>query len=339
MSARTLLILLTFLGLLAGGALAQTPAGLLLPAQESLTPPPERDWEKLGIRDWELRVLERFHRGGGHEGFHIAYKSVGLNITGVLTRPYIRDEKTKYPLIILNHGSTSGVSAPYREVALELARRGYVVLASTFRGQAGPEGQSEGIVEFAKGEVIDTLQLTQLGRKLEYVDTLRTGIVGFGHGATVTIQAIERSNVFRAAVAVSPPLFSGMAETGFIGMEILREKSEELFGRELPESVLIRELSARESFRNIPRIRTPLLLIASESDPSYLDQLRFVARLKERNTSHRFVEYPGMFPQLIPALSGGTQSDDWQVQRDAAWSELFGFLDEHVQLPVEAAAN
>ena len=211
----TALLLIVWLAAVSVAPLAaETPPGLLTLTGESSTPPPERDWEKLGIREWELRELERFHRGDGYEGFHVAYKSLKLHMTGILTRPYIVDEETRYPLIVLNHGSERGVSERYRAVALELARRGYVVVAPTFRGRGGLEGRSQGLVEYGKGEVIDLLQLAQLARKLKYVDPTRSGIIGEGHGATATLLAMERSNVFHAAVVVSPAVFSGMVENG-----------------------------------------------------------------------------------------------------------------------------
>jgi dipeptidyl aminopeptidase/acylaminoacyl peptidase len=311
---------------------AETPAGLLNPPPESLAPPPERDWEKLGIRESEIHILERFYRGGGYEGFHIAYKCTGLNLTGILTRPYIReDDETKYPAIILNHGSAAGVTAPYRAIALDLARRGYVVLASTYRGQAGAEGRSEGRAEFAKGEVIDVLQLTALGRKLEYVDNLRMGVLGDGDGAAITLQTIERSNIFRAAVVVSPPVFSGMAENNYSGMAYLRERSQQVFGRELSDAELVRELSAREMFRNARRIRTPLLLITSNTDLNYPAQLEFVAELKQFNVDYRLLDYQAMFPGFMTASGNGERPPNWNQVRDTAWTEVFAFFDERLK--------
>jgi dipeptidyl aminopeptidase/acylaminoacyl peptidase len=311
---------------------AETPAGLLNPPPQSLTPSPERNWENLGVRESEILVLERFHRGGGYEGFHIAYKSASLNITGILTRPYIReDEEIKYPVIILNHGSAAGVTAPYRAVALDLARRGYVVLASTYRGRAGAEGRSEGAPELAKGEVIDVLQLMALGRKLEYADSLRMGVFGDGDGAAITLQAIERSNIFRAAVVVSPLVFSGMAENGYAGMAYLRERSQQVFGRDLSDSELVRELMAREMFRNARRIRTPLLLIASNTDLNYQAQMQFVAELKKFSVEHRLLDYPAMFPDFMTAADNGGRPPNWNQIRDTAWGEVFAFFDERLK--------
>ena len=332
-------------------AVAQTPAGLLTLSEESFVLPAERDWEKLGVSNRAIRILDRFHRGGGYEGFHIAYKGSKLHITGILARPYIPPELMEkyqekdtaeedeeligFPLVILNHGSRGGISAPYRAIALELASRGYVVLASTYRGRAGLEGRSQGVAELAKGEVLDVLQLTELGRRLEYVDSLRMGIIGEGHGATITLLAIERSNVFQVAVAISPPIFSGLAEFGFAGRKILEDRSRELFGRELGQNDLLRELYARGTFRFLPQITTPLLLIATSSDPSYRDQLRFVDQLSVHGIEHRLLAYPGLFPEFMTAVDNGNRPPEWRQTQYAAWTEVFTVLDEALQLPAE----
>jgi dipeptidyl aminopeptidase/acylaminoacyl peptidase len=314
---------------------AQTPPGLQGPPPAGAVAVPQRDWQALSIPGWELRHLERVHRGEGFEAFHIAYtlgsthETNRVHLTGLLARPYLR-EGEKFPAILLNHGGLQGVGAPYRAVAYELARRGYVVLASSYRGQQGAEGRSQGRVEFAKGEVIDVLQLTELARGQPYIDTLRMGIVGHGQGASIALQAIGRSNIFKAAVAVSPALFSGMPEYNYAGMRLLHEMSPQLFGRELTEYQLRRELLLRDSFRFLPRIRSPLILIGSDQDPGYEDQLRFVSSLQSRGIEHRYLRFPGMPPDFMFSYDDGTRPPRWRESRDDAWREVFSFLEQHL---------
>ena len=313
---------------------AETPPGLLKITSKPSFLPAQRNWERLGVADWELRQLERFHRGGGHEGWNIAYKSLGLNMTGVLARPYIVEEaEVKYPMVVLNHGSDGGVDARYRSVALDLARRGYVVLAPTFRGRAGPEGRSEGVVQIGRNEVIDLLQLAQLGRKLEYVDSQRMAIIGEGHGATAALLAIERSNIFQAAVIVSPLVFSGMPEYAFTGIGRLRGLQEDLFGRKLPRPELVRELHHRGMFRQARRIQTPMMFMHTDSDPSYRDQHRFLGVLAEHGIQPIVLEFPGLFPMFLTDFDDGTRPARWHQERDRAWSEIFAFLEEKVSEP------
>ena len=312
---------------------AETPEGLLTLSPEAIAPARERNWTRLGIPSYDITVLDRFHRGGGYEGFHIAYKLGNLHLTGILTRPYIRDEQSKYPLVILNHGGANGVSGPYRAVALDLARRGYVVMATSFRGQGGIEGRSEGRREYAKGEVMDVLQLTQMARKQPYVDSLRMAIVGEDHGATVALLTIQRSNVYQAAVAISPDIFSAQPEYGLAGRNRLSEVWREIYGSELSQGQTIRELAARDVFRAVQRIKTPVMLVTGSSDPSYDEQAKFVAALRRAGTEARFLEFPGMFRGFMTAHDNGSRPGNWKESRESAWAQVFEFLAEKLPQP------
>jgi dipeptidyl aminopeptidase/acylaminoacyl peptidase len=312
---------------------AETPEGLLTLSPEEIAPARERNWKRLGIPSSDITVLDRFHRGGGYEGFHIAYKLGDLHLTGILTRPYIRDEQTKFPLIILNHGGSRGISGPYRAIALDLARRGYMVLATSFRGQGGIEGRSEGRREYAKGEVLDVLQLTQMARKQPYADSLRMAIVGEDHGATVSLLAIQRSNVFRAAVAISPDIFSAQPQYGLAGRNRLSEIWRELYGSDLSQAQTVRELAARDVFRTVQRIKTPVMLVTGSSDPAYDDQAKFVAAVRRVGTEARFLEFPGMFRGFMTAYDNGARPAKWKESRESAWTQVFEFLAEKLPEP------
>jgi dipeptidyl aminopeptidase/acylaminoacyl peptidase len=183
--------------------------------------------------------------------------------------------------------------------------------------------------------VIDLLQLAQLGRKLEYVDSLRMVIIGEGHGATATLLAIERSNVFRAAVVISPLIFSGLAEYGFAGIDRLVSLQDALFGRKLDRTELVRELYARDMFRQAGRIRAPMLFIHTEADPSYTDQRRFLGELARNNIRPRVLEFPGMWPYFMTAHDDGARPSNWLYERDRAWNEIFAFIEEQIPPPPE----
>jgi len=323
---------------------AQTPGGLVTLESEYIGPPAQRDFKRLGVTTRDLRPLEHFHRGPNHEGFFIAYESQELGIMGILARPYVKiaddpDDQEKHPLIILNHGSKHGISAPYRAIALELASRGYIVLASSYRGMAGAEGRSEGVFKMGKGAVLDVLQLTQLGRQLPYVDTLRMGVLGFGYGGLFTLLAIERSNVFQAAVAVAPPVFSPYGEFGFAGRDRLPQLFEKYLGYPLTRDRLFNELNERETFQDARRITTPLLLIASDQDPSYRDLRRFSRELRQHSVEHRFVAYEQIEPRFMTAAGVGNWPARWHQIRDRAWWEVFNFLDQRLAAPEEETAS
>ena len=333
---------------LVGVAAAQTPPGLLHLAPEEAPVPTPRDWEKLAVSNYELRILERFYRNrDGVVGYHIAYKSLDLSMAGILVQPRIewpkereatseKEEEIKYPLVVLSHGSRYGLTRAYREIAMELARRGYIVLAPSFRGRGGREGLSQGFPQLARGEVLDLLQLVQIGRQIEYVDTKRIAILGFGDGATTALLGIERSNVFRVAILVSPSPFSGMVEYGYAGLKVLLARSEEIFGRKLSQNELIRELFYRDAFKNAHKIRTPMVLMATAKDPGRSNLLYFIDNLKQQgNREHRLLDYPSMFSGFLTAADDGNRPSDWRRVQDEAWREIFRGIDEYLALPEE----
>lgn len=333
---------------------SQTPPGLLdlksleIPALKS------RDWARLGVSNYELRVLDRFYRdSSGIEGYHIAYESLGLNIAGILVQPHIelpdedasvsiateemkRDEDPiMYPMVVLSHGSIYGLTQAYREIAFEFARRGYVVLASSYRGRGGREGRSQGHPQLARGEVLDLLQLVQIGRQIEYIDSQRLAILGFEDGATTALLGIQRSNVFKIAILVSPDVFSGMAEYSYTGRKILRKRSEEIFGRKLSENELIRELYYREGFRDSGRMTTPMFLLSTGSDVGRHALRYFVTDLRRKGKTPQFLEYPTMFTGFLTAQTDETRPETWEKVRAEAWGQIFDSIDEYLALPEE----
>ncbi len=321
--------------LLAAPAIGETPLGLMTLSDNSVYSSPERNWKRLGIGTWEIRRLERVERQDGVEAWHIGYKSDDQNIAGYLAQPYISydaagEPEQKYPAVILCHGSPQGVSPAYREVAKALARRGYVVAASGYRGHRGLEGHSEGARQYAKGETLDVFQLTQLVRKLDYVDSLRMAIWGQGEGGLIAAQVIGRSNVFRAAVLDSPVLISGSAEHGFAGLRRYASIAEGIFGRSLSEGELVRQMMDRDAFRFAAKITTPTLIIAPENDPGAAELNQWVDLLGRESIEHRLLRYPDMFIGFTTAVDNGTRPPNWIPSRDNAWTNTMNWIETYV---------
>ena len=306
-------------------AAGETPLGLVQLRDNAVHSSPERNWTRLGIATWDLRRLERIERADGIETWHVAYKSDEANITGYLAQPNIEyDEAGKpkqlFPAVIVCHGSSQGVSPAYREVAKAFARRGYVAVASSSRGHRGLEGHSEGARQYAKGETLDVLQLIQLVRKLDYVDSQRMAIWGQGEGGLIAAQVIGRSNVFKAAVLDSPVLISGSPEYGFAGLRRYAGLAEGLFGRQLSESELVRQMMDRDAFRFAPKITAPVLLIAPENDPGSAELSLWVSVLRSKSIEHRTLRYDEMFFGFTTAVNNGSRPASWIASRDNAWT-------------------
>ncbi|MEZ5365606.1 MAG: prolyl oligopeptidase family serine peptidase [Bryobacterales bacterium] len=314
---------------------AETPPGLLTLQDEPLIQSPDRNWKSLGIGTGEIRKLNRVSRADGVESWNIGYSSDGLGIAGFMAQPIVEFDddgkpKATYPAVIICHGSAQGVTPAYREIAMEFARRGYVAAASAYRGQRGLAGHSEGAREYAKGETLDVLQLAQLVRKLEYVDSQRMAIWGQAEGGSIAAQIIGRSNIFRAAVLVAPALFAGTPQYRYAGLRRLASLTAQISGKQMTDGMMVRELRARDAFLNIPKIKTSTLIIAPESDPGAQELSLWIGALRGAGVEHRVLPFPGMFPEFMTAADNGLRPPNWAESREAAWANTFSWIESYV---------
>lgn len=287
-----------------------------LPSDEPPIVGATRDWGKLYIGTWQILHLERTYAEGGVYAWQIAYKSLDQSILGFLARPNVVIDKAtgepreKFPAVILCHDGSRGVTQPYRRAAIELAKRGYVVAASSYRGNNGIEGTSQGRRELGKSEVIDVLQLAQLIRKEDYVDSLRMAIVGEGEGGLIASQAIGRSNIFQAAVLISPYLFSGMQQYGYAGARVFADLSTRIYGRRISQGEVLRGLRDRDSFRFADKIRTPTLVLLHAGYGQEADLSRWLGILERNGVRNNVLRYGGG-RGFVWSSDPGTRQNAW----------------------------
>lgn len=150
----------------------------------------------------EFKIGEEVYSDSEISASTFVYLSDGLRVTGLMARPVAGD---KFPLLIANHGGVSGLTEVDRSRIYDSARQGFFVLASTFRGEAGIAGQSEGEIGFLKEEVSDVLNLLECGKKLPQVMPDKIAMLGGSHGGGITLLAIERTQDLACAVVLAGP--------------------------------------------------------------------------------------------------------------------------------------
>lgn len=235
----------------------------------------------------------------------ITYRSDGLRVRGYLAVPrdtvprdtVPRDAgegKTgKLPCVIFNRGGNRefGALSDARAAAIlaPLAQRGYVAVASQYRGNGGGEGREE----FGGAEVADVLALIPLLEFLEEADPSRIGMFGWSRGGLMTYLALRRTDRIRAAI-----VGAGVSDA-FDAIERRPEMETHVLAELVPGWPETRDeaLRARSPIFWAGELHkaTPVLLLHGSADwrvhPS--QALRMASALYEAKHPFRFVFFEG----------------------------------------------
>ncbi|MEO8452185.1 MAG: prolyl oligopeptidase family serine peptidase [Gemmatimonadota bacterium] len=144
----------------------------------------------------------------------VMYRSDGYRIVGVVCRPL---GSGPYPVLMLNHGGWSGLGTELDASVsgcAAVARNGYVVLESSYRGEDG----SEGPIELCAGESRDVRRMLDIVLAQSYADPTRVSVLGGSHGGCITYGAMENGLPAQRAVALAGPsdlgaLYDAMADS------------------------------------------------------------------------------------------------------------------------------
>lgn len=144
----------------------------------------------------------------------VSYLSDGLLVYGRVYRPCMGGgtavPPARSPLLMENHGGLTGISTHSDAIARKFASNGWVVGASSYRGEPiipASGLMSGGVVETCKGEVNDVLRMMDILRTDSQVDATRVSMHGDSHGGCITLQALARgAGAYLDAAAVVEPM-------------------------------------------------------------------------------------------------------------------------------------
>ncbi|TAP33208.1 alpha/beta fold hydrolase, partial [Alteromonas sp. KUL49] len=196
------------------------------------------------------------------EAYWIAYQSDGLNISGVMAYPK-NYQGEKLPVVIYNRGGNHKHNVSRTQLLnliMPLAEKGYLVIASNYRGAKFSEGKDE----YGGKDVNDVLRLIEVAKTLPGADTSRVAMIGFSRGGMMTWQALRREqDSINTAIIVA-----GVTDQS---SELLRRPEMlKLFQELVPMFDANRdaEVRARSAIHWLDELNTqvPLLLIHGDSD-------------------------------------------------------------------------
>lgn len=149
--------------------------------------------ERGDQREWK----EQFKYIDSIEIYSITYLSDGLKINGLLVKP---KKKGKYPCIIYNRGGNrefGSLKVFHGAITLgQIAKEGYVVIASQYRGNGGSEGNEE----FGGKDVNDITILPEVLKEIEVADTNNIGMYGWSRGGMMTYIALTKTQKIKTVV-------------------------------------------------------------------------------------------------------------------------------------------
>lgn len=158
----------------------------------------ERKYER------EMSDLAFQNDNGRYASYLTSYKSDGLNINALLTKPLGDMPQGGWPAIVFVHGyippstyQTSGQS--YSDYVDYLARNGFIVFKIDLRGHGSSEGEASGAY-YSGDYVIDVLNARAALRNLDFVNPEKVGLWGHSMAGNVTFRSFVASDDIPALV-------------------------------------------------------------------------------------------------------------------------------------------
>ena len=151
----------------------------------------------------ELTIERTLEPGENYDRFIASYLSEGNRIYALLTVPWGAPPPTGWPVIIFNHGwippEEYVTELRYVEYVDYIARSGYIVFRSDYRGHGQSEGEA-GMPYSSPGYTIDVLNGMAAVLTRADADANRVGMWGHSMGGYITLRAMVVSDRIRAGV-------------------------------------------------------------------------------------------------------------------------------------------
>jgi uncharacterized protein len=180
-------------------------------ATATSTPTPTPTLNPLTIKSMRERsypgsamtIEETLQPGSNYSRYIASYQSDGLKINALLTVPNGEKPATGWPVIIFNHGfiAPDVYRTTERYVAYVdwLARSGYIVLRSDYRGHDQSEGEARGAYG-APDYTVDVMNALASMEQYPEADPNRIGMWGHSMGGYITLRSMVITDTIKAGV-------------------------------------------------------------------------------------------------------------------------------------------
>jgi len=238
----------------------------------------------------------------------IIYLVDGLRVPGFIVHP--RRSSRKLPVLIYARGGNAAPLEPdWRADLVGWAERGYVVLATDYRGLPGNEGRDE----FGGSDVNDVIALAAVAGAVPEADLDNIFLYGHSRGSIMALNALARGMQVRAAAVTGTVSDLEAISAG-------REDMQKVFKQFMPDYDAERSnrFCRRSAICWAEQIKTPLLIQHGGADwRSPPDQaLKLANELQRHGSPYELVIYKG---------------DDHRLgkNREAAVDRIFTWFESH----------
>ncbi|HET9849084.1 MAG TPA: alpha/beta fold hydrolase [Candidatus Dormibacteraeota bacterium] len=181
------------------------------PFARTISPAPDPVLNPLAIdamrqRDYpgsDLIIEQTLAPSSNYRRYIASYRSDGLKIFALLTVPNGPRPKTGWPVIIFNHGyippAQYRTTERYVAYVDAIARSGYIVFKSDYRGHGSSEGQPSSAYG-SPGYTVDVLNAVTTLQRYPDADPNRIGMWGHSMGGNVTLRALVVDPRMKVAV-------------------------------------------------------------------------------------------------------------------------------------------
>ena len=175
---------------------------------------------------------------------------------------------------------------------LPMAKAGYVVVASQYRGSAEGSAEQVGVDEFGGKDVGDVLRLIDLSLTLPGVDANNIFMLGSSRGGMMNYLVARQRSDIRAMATIAAPtdLLAGLQ---------WRPEMERVYRQLIPDYANNKQaaLEARSALRWVEQLPADLAVLSlhgEADDRVNVDDSRAIAdRLEQLGRPHKLVVYPG----------------------------------------------
>ena len=151
----------------------------------------------------DIVIEQTLDPGVNYNRYYVSYRSEGLKIYALMTVPTGEKPATGWPVIIFNHGFIPPdvyVSTERYVAYVDLiARNGYIVFRSDYRGHGNSEGEAGGAYS-RPDYTVDVLNAVSSMKHYPDADPSRIGMWGHSMGGYITLRSMVITKDIKAGV-------------------------------------------------------------------------------------------------------------------------------------------